>query len=449
MKIMKKKMKYLLILLVALCATILTVTACRNNGDDGDVAQPSAENPVSIDFWHIWPEGDMADYVDNLLDEFMETNQYITINQLGITFWDYWDRLNPSLAAGTTPDLMIGDLSSVRLRAMEGQVMNLQPYFDAADITTNMFFPASKEQSTWEGDMFAFPFLTDTRVLYWNKDHFEEVGLDPEQPPTTWDEVLRFNELLTVFADDDRNFVDRMGFSTRLGNFWPWTLVWTFGGELWDTDHTVPTFTSPPVLQALNFAHENIEQVGLSGFDGFSENAQVAGISPFISGNLSMVIETNGFFNSIDRYAPDMNYGIAMIPTVDGSSFASWGAGFSLELTETGNEVSQQVAFDLAVFLTSTDVSIRMILDRGEFVANMDAFDDERVQNDPIWSIMGASGRVTRFRDFIIEFPGWHSVFVTEWDSVLMGLKDADTAMADAEEHVLVEMENFRMLQVD
>ena len=43
---------------------------------------------------------------------------------------------------------------------------------------------------TVEGKQYAMPFNVSTPMLYYNKDVFEAAGLDPETPPTTYDEVL-------------------------------------------------------------------------------------------------------------------------------------------------------------------------------------------------------------------------------------------------------------------
>ena len=43
---------------------------------------------------------------------------------------------------------------------------------------------------TVDGKQYAMPFNVSTPMLYYNKDVFEAAGLDPETPPTTYDEVL-------------------------------------------------------------------------------------------------------------------------------------------------------------------------------------------------------------------------------------------------------------------
>ena len=39
------------------------------------------------------------------------------------------------------------------------------------------------------GNLLSFPFNSSTPILYYNKDMFREVGLDPEAPPKTWPEL--------------------------------------------------------------------------------------------------------------------------------------------------------------------------------------------------------------------------------------------------------------------
>ena len=48
------------------------------------------------------------------------------------------------------------------------------------------FLPGFMEDSYVEGKIYSIPFQRSTMVLFYNKDAFTEVGLDPEKAPTTW-----------------------------------------------------------------------------------------------------------------------------------------------------------------------------------------------------------------------------------------------------------------------
>ena len=67
-----------------------------------------------------------------------------------------------------------------------------------------------------------------TRALFWRKDLFQDVGLDPEKPPKTWDEFLNYARIL---ADPAR---DRYGMNVSAGDQGAWDFLpylWGAGGE--------------------------------------------------------------------------------------------------------------------------------------------------------------------------------------------------------------------------
>jgi len=405
-------------------------------------AAPDAK-PVTIDFWHIWPVDVNAENMTNLLNNFKTSYPHITVNELALPFFDYLDKLAPALAAGTSSDLMIGDLGNPKGRAIKGQIMNIQKYVDEWRLDMGQFFPATVEQCTYEGDLYGLPFITDTRVMYWNKDHFKEAGLDPESPPKTWEDMIAYNEILTSFNDDGT--IKRLGFSTRIGNFFEWTLGWTYGAELWNPDGT-PNIDSPEMLKACNTALTIQQQVGLSAFDGFNENSRAIGISPFITGDMSIIIHTNGFYANIKEYNPDLVFGVALLPTDDGVNHrASWGNGFSLEITDKGDDDKSRAAFELAAFLCRTDNATEFVLNCADYVCNATAYDDPRVFADPVWVVMAESGKYTRFRNFVLEYPTWYGSLQPEWEAVLMGQKEPKQGLEDAQKRIIEEMENYRL----
>ncbi|NLG24091.1 MAG: ABC transporter substrate-binding protein [Clostridiales bacterium] len=428
---MKRYLALATALLLALSLTPLAATA--------------DQAAMEIEFWHIYPADAAAEHMTGMLQKFTQENPGVAVKELGVSFWDYNDKLTPALAAGTGPDLFMNDLGNPKARAMNGQIMNLQPFIDASGLDLTQFLPASLEQCTYEGEVYAFPFITDTRVLYWNKDQFAAVGLNPEEPPKSWDDVIRYNELLTVFKEGSTTEAERIGFSTRLGNFYEWTLGWTFGAQLFD-DEGNPTIDSPELLEALQTAIRIQDQVGLDAFNTFQEGTKSLQFSPFIAETVSMIVETNDLYARIKTYNPELNFGVALIPTKDGvNHHASWGNGFSLEIADKGDAARAQAAFDLGVFLTRTDNALSFVKNNSDFVCNRLALRDESLMADPVWKVMVDSGDVTLFRPFIAEYP-WYASTSPEWEAALRAQKTPEQALADAQAAVEQEIANYRML---
>ena len=74
------------------------------------------------------------------------------------------------------------------------------------------FIPAEFVGNVYNDQTWMLPNPTGgaLNIVWYNKDHFEEAGLDPEAFPETWDEMIAAAEALRVGED---GFLDRVGFS--------------------------------------------------------------------------------------------------------------------------------------------------------------------------------------------------------------------------------------------
>lgn len=43
-----------------------------------------------------------------------------------------------------------------------------------------------------DGNLWSWPFASSTAMIYYNADHMRQAGLDPDKPPTTWDEMHEY-----------------------------------------------------------------------------------------------------------------------------------------------------------------------------------------------------------------------------------------------------------------
>lgn len=404
----------------------------------------NSDDIVEIEFWHKYSGDIHAEHMTKMIEQFMKENPNIKVKELGLPFGDYNQKIETALASKSGPDLLVGDLDNTpRARAMKNQIANLQKYADLAKLDTSVFFPATVDMCTYNGELYALPFITDTRVLYWNKEHFKAAGLDPETPPKTWDEVMKFNEKLTKL--DEKGEIEQLGYSPKIGYFGEWTMGWTFGAELWNEDGT-PNMCSSEMLQALNTSLAIQGQVDSKAFDTFNANSYACGYSPFVEETVSMTIDWNGLYSDIKLYNPDMDFGVALIPTEDGiNNKASWGSGFSLEITDNGDDERIKAAFELASFLCRTDNAVSFVKNCSDFVCNMEAYNDSEISNDPVWALFAESGKYTRYHHFVPEYPTWHySTLTPEWDAAMIGSKTPEQALKDAEDWIKTEINNYR-----
>ena len=80
-----------------------------------------------------------------------------------------------------------------------GHLEELRPYVERLHEDWN---EGDYIESVWEiygkfdDGLYALPTKFDLWLAFWNEDHFEEAGLDPDQPPQTWEELAEYAETL-------------------------------------------------------------------------------------------------------------------------------------------------------------------------------------------------------------------------------------------------------------
>lgn len=99
-------------------------------------------------------------------------------------------KLLSAIAGGQAPDLIICDNATAAYSyAANGSFEMLQPYLDKVDLNVDNFFPGCKDVIYYKDEPYLIPQDTNVMLLYYNPDMVTEAGLDPENPPTTLDEL--------------------------------------------------------------------------------------------------------------------------------------------------------------------------------------------------------------------------------------------------------------------
>ncbi|MFC4599905.1 ABC transporter substrate-binding protein [Cohnella hongkongensis] len=445
---MKKKS---FILMLAAVLSMSALAACGKN--DNNEAQPSSpgssagsspsaseseapnQEPVTISYWHIYTDGPMKELTDQLIADFQSKNPHITVEQLGVNFFDYWTKLSTAMAAGSGPDLALNDTSTVQTRAQTGAILSTDEYIARDGIQLDDYFPILVDRMKYDGKMYGMPNDTDVRVLYYNKKMFADAGLDPNKPPANWDELEEYADKLTQW--NSNNMLDVIGFSPALGNLHFWTLAWTNGGDFWD-DEGKPTFNTPENLEALQWEKKIQDKYGVKAMSAFNSQASALGFSPFIAGKAAMIVDVNNLYQEIQTRAPELEFGVAPIPYKKNP--ASWSAGFSLELVNNKDDKRAAAAWELMKYLTSAEVQVQILEASGSLVSNMKAATDPKFMEDPNWKMIVEQMEHSRFIEYIEAMPSWHGSLDPVEQAVLNSGKDPkeflDGAQRDAENAV-------------
>jgi len=216
-----------------------------------------------------------------------------------------------SAAAGKPPAVALMSANYLLDLKIAGDIVSLEPMLKAEGTTRDKFlddfWPALHGNAIVDGELYGVPFQNSTPLLYYNKDQFKEVGLDPEKPPQTWAELVEDAKKLTKDG--------RYGFQLAGGyDYIGWlmqTLVMVNGGRFFNEEYggevyyDVPsTLGAAQFVEDLIFKHKVMQQ---GVFDGGSVS------SGFLAGKVSMMLLSTGSLSFI-RENMKGNYGVGFVP---------------------------------------------------------------------------------------------------------------------------------------
>jgi ABC-type glycerol-3-phosphate transport system substrate-binding protein len=215
------------------------------------------------------------------------------------------------------------DLAQIQMEFMESFIQNelIEPINEEIPDTDRQdVHPLLWKLVERKGRIYGVPFCISTDVLFYNEDLFLKAGLDPDVPPGTWEEMIRFGKKLT--RDTDGNGVP----DTYAVMFWMYglygfaPLLWANNGELFSEDGTRVVLTSEEMVKTvlmirdLVFTHKIMPQKWSEWESG----------QAFLTGKLAM-----GWFSSSALTYGEENFPwhlrTALLPLIDGVRFSSVG----------------------------------------------------------------------------------------------------------------------------
>jgi len=222
-----------------------------------------------------------------------------------------------ALSGSEPPDILVlGSPDNVSAWVNEGLILPLDDMIAANKIDTADIYPAMLAQGERQGKLYSLPWGTDTYGLYWNKDLFEEAGLDPEKPPQTLEEMAEYADKLT--KTDDNGEITQLGFVPDFSWSHIEQYAAMFGGYWVNEDGTKIQLSSPAMVDALKWEQQfytkyDPEKV-LKFTSSFGEYSSAE--HGFMAGKVAMMVDGEWMTgpNFIQGLKPDLWYGVAPLP---------------------------------------------------------------------------------------------------------------------------------------
>lgn len=234
----------------------------------------------------------------------------------GSSLKDYEIKLRLRFSSGQAPDVFHANVNAAAEYAELG-LLDQAPDFIEERIRQNSFSDIIRDAAYFKGRPYGVVSDVVPTVLYYNKQMFSQAGLDPEQPPRTWQEFINYADRLTV-RDADGTVV-RAGLSLRKTGYKPgtaekWlTFLYSAGGQPFNDEGTEARFNSPEGRAALAFYKKalferNVDSVLHEGDQqGFGQE------------RVAMFIREMHVIRWLEENYPELEFGVAPIPAKERS----------------------------------------------------------------------------------------------------------------------------------
>lgn len=172
----------------------------------------NASAQVKLKVWSpldTWQES--LEYYADHLTEFKKLHPDVDIDFVHIPYENYEAKYLTAFASKKdAPDIFNG---KVAYYAGAIGVADVAPD-DLQELWNDKLLNVTKPFFQIDGKWYAYPTSSDTGMMvYYNVDHFNEAGLDPNKPPRTFDELLEYAKKLTKY--DDNGKITRNGLAVR------------------------------------------------------------------------------------------------------------------------------------------------------------------------------------------------------------------------------------------
>ena len=214
-----------------------------------------ADDTVTITVLRPGDQDKVASFMEPAIEAFEKENPNINVEPM-YESWAGWIQTYPTyFEANTQPDVIFWWDNKLHDSSANPHLLDLAPYLSED-------FIAKVPQGVWDlvdaGDMdglYYVPSSVDTFVLYYNKEVFKEAGLDPEAPPTTWDELLAAAKAITENTGKPGIAVPAISGAEVLEEFVGCFINQATEAPILDAD-SMPLFNNEKGLEALTYLEQ-------------------------------------------------------------------------------------------------------------------------------------------------------------------------------------------------
>lgn len=314
-------------------AVMAALTACSSSpGSD-------ANGKVTLTIGNRPPTSDAENrvYFDNEVKAFEKANPNIVLKP-SETAWDA-TTFQALVAGGNLPDVLSVPFTEPQGMIARKQIADLTDVLKSSGLINELNPTVLKVAQDSNQHTYAVPTSAYSIGLVYNRDLFSKAGLDPNKPPTTWDEVRA----------DAKQITEKTGvpgyaqLTTKGQGGWMFTAqTYAFGGTIENADGTKITFDDTPSQDALKALHDMRWTDGSMPSTALYDQDSMA--QAFAAGKVGMVMSAPDQYKAaiVTNGMDPKNFGVGGLPQSGGDHGTL--SGGSLQVVSPKATAAEQAA---------------------------------------------------------------------------------------------------------
>ncbi|WP_238013388.1 ABC transporter substrate-binding protein [Dactylosporangium sp. AC04546] len=287
---------------------------------------------VSLNLWNGFTGGD-GDIFKKLVDQFNAEHANIALTVATYKWEDYYAKLPGAVSSGNGPDIAVMHMDQLATFAARKVIQPVDDVAGALGLTESDFAATVWKGGMYGGKRYGIPLDMHPVGLYYNKALFKQAGLDPQKPPADRAEM---EAALTALkgAGIQGFWISPFQFT---GGMTGYSLIYQFGGSLYNDDATKAAFNSDPAVEAVSWLAKLVA-------DGHSPAnvGQDADYLALKSGKNAFNV--NGIWQVNDlKKSPDVQWGVAPVPQI-GTKKAVWANSHNFTVVQQKKTDANKVA---------------------------------------------------------------------------------------------------------
>ncbi len=334
-------------------------------------ASDSTDKVTEITFWYSWTDKIQENNIA-LTDEFNETvgkekGIHVTAEYQG-TYDDLHQKLQAAYVAGTTPEVTVMEIASIKTFAMNGVLEPLDPYINKAGVDLSDFQEGLMKNSYNENVCYGLPYLRSTPIMYLNATMLKEAGLDAAGP-TTWEELAQYAR--TIHEKTGKYGISAYSYIWTLEAF-----MMEHGSTVLNEDETATNLNSAESKKIISF-FKDLKKDGSAHLLSAAESDKV--LVDVMNQDTAIWFSSTGDLTNCLQIAKDNGFELATAFIPKDTQYGVPTGGCNLIMTTNVSDEEKAAAWEFIQWMTESEQTIKASRNTGYLPSRISAKDSEEM----------------------------------------------------------------------